>query len=81
MLADGAMFIAGFLQTHSACSAVILQCYRCPMQLTIDLIMRFLGGDFGAIRAPNLGFWLLALVIRIRFWGPLYYNYIKETPK
>ena len=22
-----------------------------------------------------------ALIIRIRFWGPLYYNYNKEPPK
>ena len=26
---------------------------------------------------PNAG----TLIIRIGFWGPLYYNYNKETPK
>ena len=34
------------------------------------------GSDFS-----GLGFNIGALIIRLVFWGPLYYNYNKEPPK
>ena len=37
----------------------------------------FGGSLLGVFRGINIG----ALIIRIWFWGPLYFNYNKETPK
>ena len=36
------------------------------------------GGDFEpGMEVPNIG----ALIVRIGFWDPFYYNYNKEAPK
>ena len=34
-----------------------------------------------ALRLPNLSHNIGALMVRIEFWCPLYYNYDKEPPK